>query len=146
MAKQLDLKGRNFWIMSEPHGPGWKAVVVEVGPDQAQEDVGIDATAETRPGGGGGRRREAPRVVSSVLGADRRFEGGPLAWLAAQRAARTTANAPRRHNTSTRNRFSRSSATSTSNGTKTSSRRHARSRPRAVAGPSARRHCRGPRS
>lgn len=47
MAKQLELKGRQFWILSEPEGDGWKASVVEVkGADQ--ESMGIDATGETR--------------------------------------------------------------------------------------------------
>lgn len=65
MAKQLDLKGRNFWIMSEPHGPGWKAVVVEVGPDQAQEDVGIDATAETRTAADDAAERKLRRLLQA---------------------------------------------------------------------------------
>lgn len=48
MAKQLELKGRQFWILSEPHGAGWKASVLEVKDGGAQEPVGIDATGETR--------------------------------------------------------------------------------------------------
>jgi hypothetical protein len=51
MAKQLELKGRQFWILSEPQGVGWKATVVEakaVGEQEEQEDVGIEATAQTR--------------------------------------------------------------------------------------------------
>jgi hypothetical protein len=48
MAKQLELKGRQFWILSEPHGAGWKASVMEVKDGGAQEPVGIDATGETR--------------------------------------------------------------------------------------------------
>jgi len=27
MAKQMELKGRHFWILSEPHGAGWRATV-----------------------------------------------------------------------------------------------------------------------
>jgi hypothetical protein len=30
MARQMDLKGRHFWILSEPDGSGWRATVVEV--------------------------------------------------------------------------------------------------------------------
>ncbi|HMF92749.1 MAG TPA: hypothetical protein VKE96_00565 [Vicinamibacterales bacterium] len=48
MARQVDLRGRRFWIMSEPHGVGWKATVIEIKADQAHEDVGIEATADTR--------------------------------------------------------------------------------------------------
>lgn len=48
MAKQLELKGRQFWILSEPQGVGWRATVVEAKPVGEQEDVGIEATAHTR--------------------------------------------------------------------------------------------------
>jgi hypothetical protein len=48
MAKQLELKGRQYWILSEPHGQGWKAMVLEVRGDGVQDEVGIDATGETR--------------------------------------------------------------------------------------------------
>ena len=48
MAKQLEIQGRQFWIMSDPEGQGWKAFVVEVKAGGAHEEVGIDATAETR--------------------------------------------------------------------------------------------------
>jgi len=48
MAKQVELNGRHFWVLSEPHGLGWKATVVEMKADQEQEDVGITATGETR--------------------------------------------------------------------------------------------------
>ena len=48
MAKQMELKGRHFWILSEPHGGGWRATVVEVREGGAQEDIGLEATAETR--------------------------------------------------------------------------------------------------
>ena len=48
MARQLDLNGRRFWIMSEPDGPGWKATVLEISADQVQAEVGIEARADTR--------------------------------------------------------------------------------------------------
>ena len=48
MAKQMELKGRHFWIMSEPDGPNWRATVIEVKDNGAHEDIGLDATAETR--------------------------------------------------------------------------------------------------
>jgi hypothetical protein len=48
MAKQLDLEGRSFWIMSEPQGAGWKASVIEVKAGEVHEELGIEATAETR--------------------------------------------------------------------------------------------------
>jgi hypothetical protein len=48
VAKQLQLKGRTYWILSEPEGTGWKASVHEVNDDGSQEAVGLDASAETR--------------------------------------------------------------------------------------------------
>jgi len=48
MAKQLEIRGRQYWILSEPHGTGWKATVVEVRDDGSKEPVEIEATAETR--------------------------------------------------------------------------------------------------
>jgi hypothetical protein len=49
MAKQMELRGRQFWIVSEPYGASWKATAFEVKDGGAtQEDVGLEATGETR--------------------------------------------------------------------------------------------------
>jgi len=48
VAKQLELSGRQFWILSEPHSDGWRAWVTEVRADGGSDEVGIDATGETR--------------------------------------------------------------------------------------------------
>ena len=64
MARQLELLGRRFWILSEPHGSGWKASVVEV-KDEAQESVGIEATAETRGAADDAAERKLRRLVHS---------------------------------------------------------------------------------
>ena len=40
MARQIELKGRTFFILSEPHGGGWKATVVEMKDAGQQEDIG----------------------------------------------------------------------------------------------------------
>jgi hypothetical protein len=48
MAKQLKLKNRRYWILSEPHAGGWKATVDEVKDDGQKAAVGIEATGETR--------------------------------------------------------------------------------------------------
>ena len=48
MAKQLELKGKTYWILSEPDGSGWRASAMEVKEDGSQEPVGLDASAETR--------------------------------------------------------------------------------------------------
>jgi hypothetical protein len=65
MAKQLDLNGRRFWIMSEPHGAGWKATVIEMKADQAQEEVGIEATAETRTAADDAAERKLRRLLQA---------------------------------------------------------------------------------
>jgi hypothetical protein len=64
MAKQLELKGRNFWILSEPHESGWKASVLETkGPDQ--EALGIEATAETRGAADDAAERKLRRLLQA---------------------------------------------------------------------------------
>ena len=64
MAKRLDLNGRRFWIMSEPHGAGWKAFVVEM-VDQRQEEVGIEATADTRTAADDAAERKLRRMLQA---------------------------------------------------------------------------------
>jgi hypothetical protein len=63
MAKQLELKGRTYWILSEPFEHGWKASVVEVGSDGSQTAVGIDATAETRGAADESAERKLRRLI-----------------------------------------------------------------------------------
>lgn len=48
MAKQLELNGRQYWILSEPQSGGWRAWVTEVRADGGRDEVGIDATGVTR--------------------------------------------------------------------------------------------------
>ena len=48
MSRQLELKGRRFWILSEPQGTEWKATVGEAFDDGTSEPTGIEASAETR--------------------------------------------------------------------------------------------------
>jgi hypothetical protein len=64
MARQLELKGRQFWILSEPHGARWKATVVEVMNGQ-QEPVGIEATAETRGAADDAAERKLRRLLQA---------------------------------------------------------------------------------
>jgi hypothetical protein len=65
MAKQLELKGRQYWILSEPQGDGWKATVVEVKADGSQEPIGIDATAETRSAADDAAERKLRRLLQA---------------------------------------------------------------------------------
>ena len=65
MAKQLDLKGRKYWILSEPDGAGWKASVAEVRDDGQQEMVGIEASAETRGAADDAAERKLRRLLQA---------------------------------------------------------------------------------
>jgi hypothetical protein len=64
MSRQVELKGRQFLILSEPNGgPVWKATVMEIKPGGAQEAVGIDASADTRAGADDAAERELRRLL-----------------------------------------------------------------------------------
>ena len=66
MAKQLDLRGRRFWIVSEPHGGMWKATVMEeISAGRAHEAVGIDATADTRTAADDAAERKLRRMLQA---------------------------------------------------------------------------------
>jgi hypothetical protein len=66
MSRQVELNGRQFWILSEPGGePNWKATVMEVTPAGTQRAVGIDATAETRAAADDAAERELRRLLNS---------------------------------------------------------------------------------
>ena len=65
MAKELELNGRRYWIVSEPHGNGWKARVLEISDDGGSDEVGIEATGETRGGADDGAERKLRRLVQT---------------------------------------------------------------------------------
>jgi hypothetical protein len=65
MAKQLELKGRRFWIMSEPQGAGWRAFVLEMKAGEAKEEVGIEATADTRTAADDAAERKLRRLLQA---------------------------------------------------------------------------------
>lgn len=48
MSRQLELRGRQFWILSEPFEEGWKAQISEAQEDGSSEPLGVEATGETR--------------------------------------------------------------------------------------------------
>jgi hypothetical protein len=62
MAKQMELKGRSFWILSEPYDGGWKASVVEM-KGAEQQSIGIDATGETRGAADDAAERKLRRLL-----------------------------------------------------------------------------------
>jgi hypothetical protein len=63
MAKQIVLRDRQFWILSEPAGSGWKASVVEVKGAGVHDAVGIEATAETRGAADDAAERKLRRLL-----------------------------------------------------------------------------------
>lgn len=65
MSRPLELKGRRFWILSEPHGEGWKATIDEVQPDGTNEITGIEATAETRNAADDAAERKLRRMLQA---------------------------------------------------------------------------------
>lgn len=49
MAREISIGPRKFWIVSEPHGKGWKAQVLEVLDELGgTHNLGIETTGETR--------------------------------------------------------------------------------------------------
>ena len=67
MSRQLELNGRRYWILSEPHGAEWKASVVELidADGQFQEPIGIEATAETRGAADQAAERKLRRLLNT---------------------------------------------------------------------------------
>jgi hypothetical protein len=65
VAKQLELQGRTYWILSEPEGAGWKASVVETRADGSHEPIGIDATGETRGQADDAAERKLRRLLQA---------------------------------------------------------------------------------
>jgi len=65
MARELDIKGRRYWILSEPEGSGWKARVVEVQHDGSSEHVGIDASGATRSAADDAAERKLRRLLQA---------------------------------------------------------------------------------
>jgi hypothetical protein len=65
MARELDLKGRRYWILSEPEDDVWKAKVVEVREDGSSDELGIHATAETRGAADDAAERKLRRLLQA---------------------------------------------------------------------------------
>jgi hypothetical protein len=65
VSKQIELRGRRYWILSEPHGAAWKSIVVEVVDEGATtiDPIGIEATAETRGAADDAAERKLRRMV-----------------------------------------------------------------------------------
>ena len=63
MARELELGGRKFWIISDPDGTGWKARVVEMQAGGDSDEIGIEATAETRTAADASAERKLRRLL-----------------------------------------------------------------------------------
>jgi hypothetical protein len=64
MATELELQGGKYWVLSEPHGNGWKAKVVEVKGGHS-EPIGIEATGETRSAADDAAERKLRRLLQA---------------------------------------------------------------------------------
>ncbi len=67
MARQLDLNGHRYWILSEPHGEGWKARVIELHDDGVGDEIGIEATDLTRGAADAAAERKLRRLLQLPL-------------------------------------------------------------------------------
>jgi hypothetical protein len=65
MSRQLELKGRRFWILSEPQEGGWKASIAEAQDDGSSQAIGIEATAETRGAADDAAERKLRRFLQA---------------------------------------------------------------------------------
>jgi hypothetical protein len=63
MARELELNGRKYWIISDPEGNAWRARVVELQPGGESDEIGIDASAETRTAADAAAERKLRRLL-----------------------------------------------------------------------------------
>lgn len=63
MARELELKGHRYWIVSDPQRHGWKARIVELREDGGRNEIGIEATAETRGAADAAAERKLRRML-----------------------------------------------------------------------------------
>jgi hypothetical protein len=65
MSRHMELQGRQFWIISEPHEDRWKAFVQEAHADGFNEPVGIEAIADTRVAADDAAERKLRRLLGA---------------------------------------------------------------------------------
>ena len=63
MARELELGGRKYWIISDPEGQAWKAKVLEMRQNGESDEIGIEATAETRTAADAAAERKLRRLL-----------------------------------------------------------------------------------
>ena len=60
-----ELKGRRFWIVSEPTGETWVATIGEAQTDGTSHPLGIDASADTRMAADDAAERKLRRLLQA---------------------------------------------------------------------------------
>jgi hypothetical protein len=65
MSRQLELKDRRFWILSEPYDDGWKATVAEARADGTSQPLGIEAIGDTRSAADDAAERKLRRLLQA---------------------------------------------------------------------------------
>jgi len=65
MAREIEILGRRYWILSEPEDGGWKAHVIEVAADGTGDEVGIDAIGDTRAEADDAAERKLRRLTQA---------------------------------------------------------------------------------
>jgi len=66
MSRHLELKGRRFWIVSEPEGNnGWVATIGEAQIDGTNYPLGIAASADTRVAADDAAERKLRRLLQA---------------------------------------------------------------------------------
>jgi hypothetical protein len=64
VARELELNGRKYWIISDPQGGDiWQARVVELHQGGESDEIGIEATAETRTAADAAAERKLRRLL-----------------------------------------------------------------------------------
>jgi len=63
VARELELGGRKFWIVSDPDGNAWKAKVLEIRDKGESDEIGIEASAETRTAADASAERKLRRLL-----------------------------------------------------------------------------------
>jgi len=63
VARELDLNGRKYWIVSDPDGNAWKAKVLEMRANGESDEIGIEASAETRTAADASAERKLRRLL-----------------------------------------------------------------------------------
>jgi len=63
VARELEIEGRKYWIISDPDGNSWRAKVVEMLANGESDEIGIEATAETRTAADASAERKLRRLL-----------------------------------------------------------------------------------